>query len=229
VRRYAQALVVVLGLTPLVWLAVDAWADRLGANPIEEITHRTGDWTLRLLLATLAVTPLRRITGWNWLIRFRRTIGLIAFGYVCVHFLIYVGLDQGFAFMYIGEDIAKRPYITVGFAAFVLLIPLAVTSTNGWVRRLGGKRWNALHRLVYVAAAFGVLHYLWLVKGDQLTPVYYAAVLVVLLALRMRGVQRLLRGAPSLEQRVDLSPDVARGAEIGRQAVQRPDAAVQAQ
>ena len=173
-------------MVPLVWLAADAFADRLGANPIEEITHRTGDWTIRFLLATLAVTPLRRLTGWNRVIRFRRTIGLIAFSYACVHFLTYVGLDQGFALTYVGEDIAKRPYITVGFAAFVLLIPLAVTSTQGWVRRLGGKRWNALHRLVYVAAAGGVLHYLWLVKGDQLTPVYYAAILIALLALRVR-------------------------------------------
>lgn len=174
-----------LGLVPLGWLVADGLGGRLGANPIEEITHRTGDWTIRLLLATLAVTPLRRITGWNRLIRFRRTIGLLAFSYACVHFLTYVGLDQGFALAYVGEDIAKRPYITVGFAAFVMLIPLAVTSTQGWVRRLGGRRWNALHRLIYVAAACGVLHYLWLVKGDQWTPVYYATVLVLLLALRV--------------------------------------------
>ncbi|MGH7530137.1 MAG: protein-methionine-sulfoxide reductase heme-binding subunit MsrQ [Gemmatimonadales bacterium] len=192
----AHGAVVALGLIPLVWLGFDAFGDRLGANPIEELTHRTGDWTIRFLLAALAVTPLRRLTGWNGLIRFRRTIGLLAFGYVCVHFLIYIGLDQGLAFSYIGEDIAKRPYITVGFAAFVLLIPLAITSTRGWVRRLGGRRWNALHRLIYVAAAGGVLHYLWLVKGDQVTPVYYAAVLVVLLALRVRrGPVRTPAGA----------------------------------
>lgn len=184
-RGWLHVGIVALGLVPLAWLAADAFAGRLSANPIEDITHRTGDWTIRFLLATLAVTPLRRITKWNQLIRYRRTIGLIAFSYATVHFLTYVGLDQGFALQYVGEDIAKRPYITVGFTAFVLLIPLAVTSTQGWVRRLGGKRWNALHRLVYVAAALGVLHYLWLVKGDQVTPVYYAAVLLVLLGLRV--------------------------------------------
>ncbi|MGH7607452.1 MAG: sulfite oxidase heme-binding subunit YedZ [Gemmatimonadales bacterium] len=175
-----------LGLVPLACLVADGFGDRLGANPIEEITHRTGDWTIRFLLAALAVTPLRRLTGWNRLIRFRRTIGLLAFSYASVHFLTYVGLDQGLALTYVGEDIAKRPYITVGFAAFLLLIPLAVTSTQGWIRRLGGRRWNALHRVIYVAAAGGVLHYLWLVKGDQVTPVYYAVALVLLLALRVR-------------------------------------------
>ena len=223
-RGWLQAGVVALGLVPLAWLAADAFGDRLGANPIEEITHRTGDWTIRFLLATLAVTPLRRLTGWNWLIKFRRTIGLIAFSYATVHFLIYIGLDQGFAFAYIGEDIAKRPYITVGFTAFVFLIPLAITSTQGWVRRLGGKRWNALHRLVYVSAAGGVLHYLWLVKGDQVTPVYYAAVLVLLLALRIR---RSPSAARHVEQRVDLLADASRGAQIGGEALHGPDARVQ--
>lgn len=206
----------------MAWLAADAFGDRLGANPIEEITHRTGDWTIRFLLATLAVTPLRQLTGWNWLIKYRRTIGLIAFSYVCVHFLTYVGLDQGFALAYVGDDIAKRPYITVGFTAFLLLIPLAITSTQGWVRRLGGRRWNALHRLIYISAALGVLHYLWLVKGDQLTPVYYGGVLVLLLALRIR------RGAPRrVQQRVDLLPDASRGAQIGGEPLHRPDARVQ--
>ena len=143
------------------------------------------------------MTPLRRLTGWNELVRFRRTIGLLAFTYVCVHFLTYTILDQGLFLQglvleYLVEDVAKRPYITVGFTAFLLLIPLAVTSTRGWIRRLGGKRWNALHRLIYVAGALGVLHYLWLVKGDQVTPVWYAGILVALLVARVfygrRGV-----------------------------------------
>lgn len=210
------------GLVPLAWLVADGLGGHLGANPIEEITHRTGDWTLRFLLATLAVTPLRRLTGWNALIRFRRTLGLLTFGYVSVHLLTYVVLDQGFpiqgfALQYVWEDVMKRPYITVGFTGFLLLLPLALTSTKGWIRRLGGRRWNALHRLVYVAGAAGVLHYLWLVKGEQLAPVYYAAVLVLLLALRVR-----LR----LHQRVDHGADVARGGEVGGQALEGPEATV---
>jgi sulfoxide reductase heme-binding subunit YedZ len=143
---------------------------------------------LRLLLATLAVSPLRRLTGWN-VIRYRRTLGLLAFSYVCLHFLIYLVIDQGFpiqgfAIRYVVEDVAKRPYVTVGFAAFLLLIPLAATSTKGWIRRLG-KKWKALHQLIYVAAALGVLHFLWQVKGEQLEPVYYGLVLVGLLVLRV--------------------------------------------
>lgn len=190
----AHAAVVAAALVPAALIVVDLVADRLGANPIEEITHRTGDWTIRLLLATLAVTPLRRLTGWNGIIRFRRTIGLLAFTYVSLHFLTWVVLDQGLflqgdALGYVLEDVAKRPYITVGFAAFVLLVPLAVTSTRGWVRRLG-RRWTALHRVVYVAAALGALHYLWLVKGEQLTPVWYALIAVGLLALRVRAGPR---------------------------------------
>lgn len=181
----AQAAVVAAGLVPLALLLADAFGDRLGANPIEAITHRTGDWTIRLLLTTLAVTPLRRLTGFNQLIRIRRTVGLLAFSYACLHFLTYIVLDQFFDWRAIGEDIAKRPYILAGFTSFLLLIPLAVTSTRAAIRRLGGQRWNALHRLIYVAGAGGVLHYLWLVKGDQLTPVYYGAVLVALLGARL--------------------------------------------
>lgn len=185
VDRVLKPVAFVLCLVPAAWLLVDFLRDNLGANPIEEITHRTGDWALRLLLATLAVTPLRRLTGLNALIRLRRMLGLFAFLYVCLHFSTYLVLDQFFAVAAIAEDVAKRPYITVGFTAFCLLIPLAITSTKGWVQRLGGKRWSALHRLIYVAGAGGVLHYLWLVKGDQATPVYYAAILVVLLAYRV--------------------------------------------
>ena len=227
--RLGHATIVALGLVPLVWLVADGVTGRLGANPIEEITHRTGDWTLRLLLGTLAVTPLRRLTRWNAVIRYRRTLGLVTFTYACLHFITYIGIDQGLALTYVGEDIVKRPYITVGFAAFLLLVPLAVTSTTGWVRRLGGRRWAALHRLIYVAGAAGVLHYLWLVKGDQWTPVYYAAVLVVLLALRVRGrgTQRVVNRAASREQRVHLLTDLAGGREVGGQPLERPDTAVQ--
>jgi methionine sulfoxide reductase heme-binding subunit len=190
--RIAQGSVVALALAPLAWIVMDALRGRLGANPVENITHRTGDWTLRLLLATLAVSPLRRLTGWNEIIRFRRTLGLLTFSYVSLHFLIYIVLDQGFpvqgfAWRYVVEDIAKRPYITVGFTAFLLLLPLAWTSTKASIRRLGGRRWNALHRLIYVAAAGGVLHYLWQVKGDQPAPIFYALALVALLGLRVWG------------------------------------------
>jgi sulfoxide reductase heme-binding subunit YedZ len=182
------AAVVAVALVPAALVVADLLRDNLGANPIEEITHRTGDWTIRLLLGALAVTPLRTLTGWNGIIRFRRTIGLLAFGYASLH--SHVGrarpgpVPQGDALGYVLEDVAKRPYITVGFTAFALLVPLAVTSTRGWVRRLG-RRWTALHRVVYVAAALGTLHYLWLVKGEQVTPVWYALVLVVLLAARV--------------------------------------------
>jgi len=194
-RSLAQILVVGAGLVPAAVLLADALNDRLGANPIEAITHRTGDWTIWLLLGALAVTPLRRLTGWNELIRFRRTVGLLAFGYACVHFLIYILLDREFVFApaiavaSLGEDIMKRPYITMGFGALLLLIPLAVTSTAGWVRRLG-RRWTTLHRLIYVAGALAVLHYLWQVKGEQAKPVYHGLVLVGLLLFRVWGARR---------------------------------------
>ena len=191
--RIAHVVVVVAALVPLAFIVRDALGDRLGANPVEAIEHRTGDWTIWLLLASLAVTPLRRLTGWNTLIRFRRTLGLLAFSYVCLHFLTYLVIDQGFpiqgfAIKYVVEDIVKRPYITVGFTAFVLLIPIAWTSTRGWIRRLG-RRWTALHQLVYVAAALGVLHYMWLIKGDRPKPVYHALVLVALLGARVWRVR----------------------------------------
>jgi methionine sulfoxide reductase heme-binding subunit len=191
VLRVAHPIIVALGLLPATFLLADALYDRLGANPIEEITHRTGDWTIWLLLGTLAVTPLRRLTGMNELIRYRRTVGLLAYSYGSLHFLTYLVLDQGFVldpaftFAYVLEDIAKRPYITVGFMAFVLLLPLAATSTKNWIRRLGGRRWNALHRLIYIAGALGVLHYLWQVKGEQPKPVWHGLVLVGLLLFRV--------------------------------------------
>jgi sulfoxide reductase heme-binding subunit YedZ len=194
-RSLAQLLLVALGLVPLGVLLAETLGGRLSANPIEDITHRTGDWTLYLLLATLAVTPLRRLAGWGALVRFRRTLGLLAFSYACLHFLTYVILDRNVllledALADVVDDVMKRPYITVGFTAFLLLLPLALTSTNGWVRRLGGRRWNALHRLIYIAAALGVLHFLWLVKGEQVRPVWFGVALVVLLAARVVGGRR---------------------------------------
>jgi len=168
-------------LARLVWLAV---MGGLGANPIEFITRSTGTWTLVGLLVTLGVTPLRRLTGWNGLIRYRRMLGLFAFLYACLHFTTYIWLDQFFDPASIVKDIAKRPFITVGFSAFVLLLPLAATSTQYMMRRLG-RNWQRLHRLVYLIAFLGVLHYLWLVKKDITQPLVYGAILLVLLALRL--------------------------------------------
>ena len=170
-------------LLPCLWLVADGLAGRLGANPIETVSHRTGSWTLRFLLLTLAVTPLRRLLGWPWLIRLRRMIGLFAFFYAVLHFLTYLVLDQFFAWDEIAKDIIKRPYITIGFAAFLLMWPLAITSTNRMQRRLG-RNWQRLHRLVYVVAVGGVLHYLWLVKADVREPVVYGLILIALLAYR---------------------------------------------
>ncbi len=185
VRRLGKPAVFLAALLPALLLVTDTLRDRLGANPIEAITHRTGWWALSLLLVTLAVTPLRRITGWNGVARYRRMLGLFAFTYATLHFLTYLVLDQFFAWSFIVEDVLERPYITVGFTSFVLLIPLAVTSTRGWIRRLGA-RWQRLHRLAYVAAAGGVLHFLWLVKADTREPVLFGIALVTLLVLRLR-------------------------------------------
>jgi sulfoxide reductase heme-binding subunit YedZ len=156
----------------------------LGANPIEELIHQLGKWGLKFLLITLAVTPLRKLTGWNWLIRFRRMLGLFAFFYVLLHFLVYAGLDQRFGLAVIIEDIAKRPFITIGMAAVLLLLPLALTSTKGMMRRLG-KRWQKLHRLVYVIAILGVWHFYWQVKLDTLEALIYAGILAALLGYRL--------------------------------------------
>lgn len=202
---------------PLVWLGLRFRRDHLGANPIEAVILWSGVSTLILLMLTLAVTPVRRLTGWNEVVRVRRFLGLTAFGYLCLHFLSYVGLDQFFALDYILDDIAKRPFITVGFAAFVLLIPLAVTSTKGWIRRLG-RRWQRLHQLVYVAVALGVLHYYWKVKADTRWPLTFAAVLLVLLVLRLRRRRSAAKGsaprraAPVAEDRPESPP---RGMPVG--------------
>jgi sulfoxide reductase heme-binding subunit YedZ len=188
--RALRAALFVAALLPAAGLAWGAATDSLGANPIDKITDETGTWTLRFLLVTLAITPLRRLSGWNDVIRFRRMAGLFAFFYGGLHLATYGVLDQFFAIDAIAADIAKRPYITVGFTGFVLMVPLAVTSTAGWIRRLGGRRWQRLHRLVYVSAAAGVVHYLWLVKADTTRPLRYAAVLGVLLAARLVWLRR---------------------------------------
>jgi sulfoxide reductase heme-binding subunit YedZ len=171
-------------LLPLGQLIYYGFTDDLTANPIEYITHFTGSWALIFLLASLSITPLRKITGWNDLIKFRRMLGLFAFFYVVLHFLTFVVLDHFFDFERIVKDVYKRPYVTAGFIAFVLLIPLAATSTAAMIRRLG-KRWQQLHRLVYVAAIAGVVHFYWLVKADIRRPVQYGAVLALLLGCRL--------------------------------------------
>jgi sulfoxide reductase heme-binding subunit YedZ len=183
--RWIKVAVFIACLAPLGLLAWAAYTQNLGANPIEKITHATGDWTLRFLLITLAITPLRKLLGVPWLIKFRRMLGLFAFFYACLHFTTYIWLDKFFNLHEMLADVAKRKFITVGFTAFVLLIPLAATSTAGWIRRLGGKRWQALHRLVYFSAIAGVIHYVWLVKADIREPLEYGAILAVLLGYRV--------------------------------------------
>ena len=182
--RRIKPLVFVACLIPALLLVRDAFTGGLGVNPIEDITHRTGDWALRFLLVTLAVTPVRRLAGWHGLIRFRRMVGLFAFFYAVLHFSTYLVFDHFFDILLIIDDVAERKYVTAGFVAFVLMIPLAVTSTQGWIRRMG-KRWTALHRLVYASAAAGVVHFLWLVKIDIGEPLIYAAILAILLGARL--------------------------------------------
>ncbi len=172
-------------LWPLGWLVYNMFFGDLGANPVETITNTTGIWTLRFLAITIAITPIRWLTKWNPIITFRRMIGLFAFFYGTVHFLIYFVLDRSLMFDGLWEDIVERPYITVGFTAFVLMIPLALTSTQASIRRLGGKRWNLLHKLVYVSAALGVVHYWWKVKLDVTDPMVYAAIVAALLGVRV--------------------------------------------
>ncbi|UCF20808.1 MAG: sulfoxide reductase heme-binding subunit YedZ [Gemmatimonadota bacterium] len=185
IERATRTGIFLLALAPFGLLAFDTLTDRLGTNPIETVTHRTGWWALTFLLLTLAVTPVRQLTGIGWLVKLRRMLGLYAFFYASLHFGVYIGLDQFFAFDYIVEDIMDRPYITVGFTALVILTPLALTSTKRMVRRLGGRRWNRLHKMVYVAAVLGVLHFLWLVKADILEPAIFALTLGLLLSYRL--------------------------------------------
>jgi sulfoxide reductase heme-binding subunit YedZ len=182
-----KACVFVACLLPLAWLAWRALSDDLGANPIEAVTRFLGDWSLRMLLAALAVTPLRRAFGWNQLARLRRMLGLFAFAYVALHVMAYAALDQFFDWPSIWADIVKRRYILVGAATFLILAALAATSTDGMVRRLGPRRWRMLHRLVYVAAPLAVLHYFMMVKVDVEAPLVYGGVAAGLLAARARG------------------------------------------
>lgn len=185
----AKTLLHAAALTPMAILATQFWEvyrtgnDALGADPVAEIEHRLGLWALRLLMATLAITPLRQLTGQSVLIRFRRMLGLYTFFYACVHFSAYLVLDLRGYWTQIFEEIAKRPYITVGFTAWLLLLPLAVTSTTGWIRRLG-RNWARLHKLIYAAGVLAVLHFWWLVKSDIREPALYAAILTVLLGWR---------------------------------------------
>ena len=196
-----KPLVFVASLGPLTWLIWAGLTGNLSANPLSDLTNETGVWTLRFLCLTLAITPVRRVTGWHPVIRFRRMVGLFAFFYGTLHFLIYVIADRfaGLDFpngivawttvrnlaKSVGEDIYKRPYITVGFTAFTSMVPLAVTSTAGMIRRLGGRRWNRIHRLVYATGTLGVIHYWWLVKADIRRPLAYGVVVGLLLGFRL--------------------------------------------
>ncbi|TAN74092.1 MAG: sulfoxide reductase heme-binding subunit YedZ [Magnetospirillum sp.] len=192
-QRWAKPVVFALCLLPLVWLAGRAVTDGLGANPIEALVRFLGDWALRFLLIALAVTPLRQILGWPGLARFRRMLGLFAFFYVAVHLTAYVGVDQFFDWSAIGRDIVKRRYITIGMAAVLLLLPLAITSTDAMIRRLGGRRWRKLHRLVYVIVPLGVVHHWMMVKKDLTEPMIHAAILAALLGWRVLAVRRAAR------------------------------------
>jgi sulfoxide reductase heme-binding subunit YedZ len=186
-NRWTKAVVFAACLAPLAWLGWRTWNAQLGANPIEFITHATGNWTLRFLVITLCVTPLRKMLGQPMIVRFRRMLGLFAFFYGTLHFLTYIVLDKFFDFDAMAKDVAKRPFITAGLTGFALLVPLAITSTAGWIRRLGGRHWRMLHRAVYVSAAAGAVHYYWLVKSDVRKPLLYAAAIGALLAYRLRS------------------------------------------
>jgi sulfoxide reductase heme-binding subunit YedZ len=201
-HRWIRAAVVAACAAPLLKMAVDAFTRGLGANPIEAVLHRLGFWTLTFLAASLAATPLHALAGLAWPLRVRRVVGLFAFAYASLHFLWYLVVDQTLALDLVAADVVKRPFITVGFAALVLLVPLAVTSTDGWVRRLGFRAWKRLHRLTYAAALLGVVHFVWRVKADRQKPAIFAAVVAGLLLLRLvPGVLawgRAARAGPTL-------------------------------
>jgi methionine sulfoxide reductase heme-binding subunit len=185
ITRVVKPLLYVAAILPFIWLVFALVTGLVMGDEVKFMQHVTGDTALTFLLLSLSVTPLRRLTGWNELIKIRRLIGLTAFWYACIHLSTYLVFDQSLSINEITRDIAKHPWVLVGFTAFLCLVPLAVTSTTGWVRRLGGKRWQRLHRLVYVAATAGVLHYFWLVKKDARAPLVYGAVLLVLLGARV--------------------------------------------
>ncbi len=183
-NRALQAIAITGAAGPAAALAVAALSDALGADPVERVTHVTGDWALRFLLLSLAVTPLRRLFGWSWAAPLRRTLGLSAFAYACLHFLTFFALEHWFDWRLIVEDVLERRYVTAGFAAFLCLAALAATSTRAMIRRLG-RRWVSLHRLVYLAAVLAVIHFLWLVKSDLREPLAYAAILALLFGVRI--------------------------------------------
>jgi methionine sulfoxide reductase heme-binding subunit len=206
ISKWTKVAVFLFCLMPLATLGLRALNNGLTANPIEFVTHATGDWTLRFILITLCVTPFRKLFRLPDLIRFRRMFGLFAFFYGCLHFTTYVCLDKFFDLAEMWKDVAKRPYITIGFTGFVLLIPLAITSTAGWIRRLGGRRWQLLHRLIYVSAVAGVIHYYWLVKSAVIRPLTYAAIVAVLLLWRFVDKFWLSsKAAPALQPKREIS------------------------
>lgn len=206
--RYAAPLVVALTLIPALLLAWRTATGGLGADPIETLEHVTGDWAIRFLALTLAITPLRRLTGWGWLVRFRRTFGLAAFGYATTHLLVYLLIDMSLMGDLIVEDVVEHPWVTFGVLTWLLLLPLAVTSTRGWVRRLGGRRWQRLHRLVYAAAITATLHYFWAVKLDVHLPILFGAIFAMLLLARIqpRRTPRPAAPAPPPESECPTSP-----------------------
>jgi sulfoxide reductase heme-binding subunit YedZ len=195
-QKAFKPLVFVLSLVPAAYLVYLGLTNDLGVNPAETLQLETGTWALRFLVATLAITPLRRLTRWNRVIQYRRMLGLFAFFYAFVHFLTYLVLDQSFAFGQMMADVAKRPFITMGFIAFVLLIPLAVTSTKGWIRRLG-REWQVLHRLIYLSAVAASIHYIWKVKVVVGPPVYYAVAVALLLGFRVFWQFRSAKSVPA--------------------------------
>jgi len=183
--RRLKVVIWIAAFAPLAWLVRDGLRDDLTADPVKYITHFTGRTALIILFITLSITPIRRLTGWNGIVRLRRLVGLFSFFYAVIHLLIYLAFDRGFVFTELGEDIVKRPYITIGFTAWLMLFTLAVTSPLAVVRRLGGKRWRAIHRLVYVIPVLGVIHFTWAQKKDIRLPLVYAAVLGGIFAVRM--------------------------------------------
>ncbi|AMO98303.1 ferric reductase like transmembrane component family protein [Collimonas arenae] len=203
-----KAILFVLALLPALRLLLYAFTDRLGANPIEFITRSSGDWTLYFLCITLAVTPLRRFTNWNWLVKLRRMLGLYAFFYACLHFITFLWFDHFFDLAEMLKDVVKRPFITVGFIAFVMLLPLALTSTNGMIRRLGGKRWQWLHRSLYVISMLGILHFWWMRAGKHNfeKPILFGAIVAALLLVRVYFALRNRAGQRAALQKRQVTP-----------------------
>jgi sulfoxide reductase heme-binding subunit YedZ len=210
--KWTKVLVFLICLVPLGVLIREAFTGGLGSNPTQFLEHATGDWTLRFVAITLAVTPLRKILRQPQLIRFRRMLGLFAFFYGCCHFSVYLTFDQVFDLHGIWADVLKRRYITVGFTGFVLMIPLALTSTAGWIRTMGGRRWAMLHRAIYLTAIAGVIHFLWLVKSDIHLPLEYAAVMAILLGWRVydhysKAPRRVPASIPARKGQTTVAPD----------------------